>query len=226
MVLFVGQFIVSKYAASSAPTTGTGTEAGVPGLVGSDGMGLGLVPSQSAPIITSPTGEIIGPDPRDRGLYGLEGLPVGPAYGTGIPDLSTLPGADAVPGRLTSAGETGGFQLLGKIINVSLPKILSAGEEFKVAVQFVNLATTTVSYQIKLDIPAFSITKNSEQKQVGSQIRETIELSATATSPLPNIPINGTIELQNMTGFTTDVERFVIPTATVPAPPPPATACA
>lgn len=196
---------------------------GVPGFPGSDSTGnYNLVPSNVYPQTIAPGGEIL-PGAGPQFLPG--GVPVGsPAYpGRGGPfpfyDPSTLPegGGAGRYGKRRSGGKLYG----SRIINVNLPRMISAGQPFSIITTFRHEGDNFGNYKIKLNIPILQVVVTSDEKKVANNAQATIVLNLTAPSPLPDAPVTGTVELVEADGpeITIDSEVITIPTEKVPNPP-------
>ena len=158
MVLAMGKFQVSKYAAASQGGAGP-LDFGLPTTTGNQFGGdgsLGLVP-------------LPGGVPLDVPAYGAP---------TGLPfwDTSGMPGANDTT--------RGGFG--SKILNVDLPKLVTAGQQFPIIVTYTHVGDNFSTYKVKITIPILQITETSPEKRVANGGRDSVVVSLTAQAPLPN----------------------------------------
>lgn len=216
MTLAIGKFQVSKYAAPQQGGAAGGLDFGLnPGMgnqFGVDGAGQ-LVPSNVFPQVIGPGGEIM---PGGGSPFLPGGVPMDPAYAGGpgpMWDTSGLPGR---PGR-------GGRRFGSRIINVNLPKIITAGQPFPIIVTYTHVGEAFGSYKIKVNIPVFQIMETSPEKRVASGGQDNIVINLTAPAPLPDAAVTGTVELVQTEGneVTIDSEIITLPTEKVPNPPTP-----
>ena len=229
MVLALGKFMVSKYAAPGGAGAAAG---GVGGLdfglptVGGNQFGIDgspqLVPSNVYPNLILPGGEVIP---------GGGGTPLPGGVDVGMPAYADHPGPfwdptsnGGVFGRDAISGGRGRGKTFGsRILNVNLPKIISAGQQFSIIVTYVHQGDSFTTYKVKVQIPVLQITEMSQEKRIANGGQDNIVMNLTAPAPLPDAPVTGTVELIQTEGtdLTVDSEVITIPTEKVPNPPPP-----
>lgn len=225
MVLAVGQFRVSKYASSALGGEGSvgipGVGGGMPGMPDAGGN-FNLVPGNTYPTVIGPGGEIM---PGGGSPFLPGGVPMLPAYsGPGGPmwDLASNgfdQGIHEMPGR-------SGQKLFGsRLINVNLPKMISAGQAFVIIVTYAHdeRGEAFGTYKIKVTLPVLNIVETTQEKRVGVGAQDSVPINLTAPMPLPLAPVTGTVELIQTEGndVTIDSEVITIPTEAVPNPPQP-----
>lgn len=226
MVLAVGKFQVSKYAAPGGAAAAGGVGTGLDfGLGTSTGNQFGidgspqLVPSNVYPNAILPGGEVI------PGVGGGTPLPGGVPIE--MPAYADHPGPFWDP---TSNGGVFGIDALrrgktfgSRILNVNVPKMISAGQQFPIIVTYIHQGDSFTTYKIKVQIPVLQISETSEEKRIANGGQDNIVINLTAPAPLPNAPVTGTVELIQTEGndITVDSEIITIPTEVVPNPPAP-----
>lgn len=217
MVLAMGKFQVSKYAAPTQGGAGA-LDFGIPTTGGNQFGGLGggqLIPSNVFPNTILPGGEVI---PGGGSPFLPGGVPMDPAYagpGTGpLWDKTTGPWEEGGNPRARTFGS--------RIINVNLPKMITAGQPFPIIVTYVHQGDSFATYKIQVNIPIFQITETSQEKRIANNGQDNIIVNLTAPIPLPDAPVTGTVSLIQTEGndITVDSEIFTIPTEKVPNPPP------
>lgn len=229
MVLAVGKFQVSKYAAPGGGGQGGQLDFGL-GTVGGNqfgGGGIGqLIPSNVYPTLIGPGGEVMpggGGTPLPGGV-GLEN----PAYADHpgrFWDPTSNGGVYGTDVFREGGGRGGPAKTFGsRILNVNLPKMISAGQPFAIIVTYIHQGDAFTTYKIKCNIPILQIMETSQEKRVANGGQDNIVINLTAPSPLPNGVITGTVELVQTEGneITVDSEIITIPSEVVPNPPVPA----
>ena len=217
MVLAIGQFRVSKYAESIYGGGGAAPGGiGIPGVADSAGN-YNLVPGNTFPQIIGPGGEIIPGVGGSPFLPG--GVPMTPAYAGGpMWDLQQGGfdyGIHELPGRGRGTGKRFG----SRILNVNLPKLVTAGQAFVIIVTYTHSGAQFGEYKLKVTLPALQIVETTASKRIMGQ--DSVPINLTAPAPLPAAPVTGTVELIQTEGndVTIDSEVITIPTEAVPNPP-------
>jgi hypothetical protein len=231
MVLAIGSFRVSKYA-QSAIVGGAGAEFGIPGAGIGGGVGIpgvpdsagnfNLVPGHTFPQTLLPGGESI------PGIGGSPFLPGGVPMTPAFSETPFGPIWDLNQGGfdrgIHELGPRSGDKLFGsRIINVNVPKMISAGQQFVIMVTYAHdeRGEQFGTYKIKITLPALNIVETTAEKRVGAGAHDSVPINLTAPAPLPLAPVTGTVELIQTEGtdVTIDSEVISIPTEAVPNPP-------
>lgn len=229
MVLAIGSFRVSKYAQSAMQGGGgdlgfglgtMGGAGGIPGVPDAGGN-FNLVPGNTFPQTLLPGGESI------PGVGGSPFLPGGVPMTPAFSETPFGPVWDLNQGGFDQGiheFHPTGQKLFGpRIINVNLPKMISAGQAFVIIVTYKHEERTREfgTYKIKLSLPSLSIVETTDEKRIGAGAQDSVSISLTAPAPLPNAPVTGTVELIATEGndVTVDSEVITIPTEVVPNPP-------
>ena len=225
MVLATGQFRVSKYAQSALGGEGgvgiPGVGGGMPGMPDAAGN-FNLVPGNTYPTTIGPGGEIM---PGGGSPFLPGGVPMTPAYaGPGGPIWDLQQGGFDY--GIHEMGPRSGQKLFGsRLINVNVPKMISAGQAFVIIVTYAHdeRGDAFGTYKIKITLPALNIVETTQEKRVGVGAQDSVPINLTAPMPLPMVPVTGTVELIQTEGndVTIDSEVISIPTEAMPNPPPP-----